>query len=141
MGALVAWLPQIASAFGAAGSIAGGRENAALLRQQGKVAQDQAFADEQAQRREARQVLGAQAAATAESGTGMGGSNAILLRQSQIEAELDALNTRYGGQVKRAGLYSEAFNTKRQSSMLAGGQLLSGLSESLNNRARLNGRI
>lgn len=53
------------------------------------------------------QVLGAQAAAIAESGTGMGGSNRMIQEQDAITVEMDALNTRYEGLLKIAELDAE----------------------------------
>lgn len=65
-------------------------------------------AEEERVRREARQVMGAQRAAIAQSGVGFGGSSADIMRQSSIQAELDALNIRYAGSLERTGLLNEA---------------------------------
>lgn len=88
------------------------------------------------QRRDAREFLGRQSAAMGESGAGYGGSNALSLEQSSVNAELDALNIRYGTQMKSMGLLMDAAEQKRQGSaaMLggllgAGGQILLGLAE------------
>jgi hypothetical protein len=68
---------------------------------------NQTAANEAQVRREARQTLGAQSAAIAESGTGFGGSNALIAAQDAALAELDALNIRYGGRLRMAGYDSE----------------------------------
>lgn len=90
-----------------------GNAQARLLRAQAREAQRQAYADEEALRREARQVLGAQAAAMAQSGTGLGGTNEALVRQSAALAELDALNIRYRGLTQAKALRAEAKAAKR----------------------------
>jgi hypothetical protein len=73
-----------------------------------KTAGQQASADEERTRRESRQFLGQQAAAVAQSGTGLGGSNADVMRQDAALAELDALNVQYAGDLERRGLLQEA---------------------------------
>jgi len=107
--------------------------NAAALGQQAHVVQSQAYADEQTQRRQSRQVLGEQAAAIAQAGGGAGGTSAKVVEQSGINAELDALNIRYGGTMKASGLMAQAAAEKAQgrsalvqSGFLAGANLLKG---------------
>lgn len=72
------------------------------------VAGQQASAEIERQRREARQVMGAQAASIAQSGTAFSGSNLDIMRQSAIESELDTLNIQYAGELERRGLMNEA---------------------------------
>lgn len=74
-----------------------GKENAAITARQYGAREEQI-------RRDARKALGAQRAAIAESGTGFGGSNAAIVKQSTTNAELDALNVRYSGALERAGI-------------------------------------
>lgn len=125
----MAWAPIAMMALGTGlevtGTLRQGREEANTLATQARIAQSQGYADEQAQRREGRQVIGRQAAAMAESG---GGQDEGLLRQSAVMAELDALNIRYAGNLKAAGLLRQAEGVRRQSKMLAGAQLLKGVS-------------
>lgn len=104
------------------------------LRMQGEMAARDAFANEEAQRRDASQLAGAQAAAMAQAGGGAGGTNELVARQSAVLAELDALNIRYSGLTKRAASLSEARATKREGAFLAGAQLLAGSSKSSSNR-------
>jgi hypothetical protein len=86
-----------------------GEQNAALAAQQ-------AGAREEDVRRRARQALGAQRAAIAQSGTGFAGSNFDIMRQSTANAELDALNVRYAGTLERMGILNDVemrrFNDK-----------------------------
>lgn len=134
-----AWWKFIPTALQAAGTFSGGKEDAAMLKQQGRVASQQATADEEAQRRETRSVMGSQAAAFAEAGIGTGGTAAGVIRQSAINAELDALNIRYRGQLARAGLFSQAKATRRESGLLAGAQLLQGGSNAYTQNRLLKG--
>lgn len=109
--------------------------NTSALAQQAHVAQSQAYTDEASQRRQAGQVLGTQAAAIAQAGGGTGGTSAKVIDQSGINAELDALNIRYGGQMKASGLMAQAQASKYagkssalQSYFLTGANLLKGYS-------------
>jgi hypothetical protein len=63
---------------------------------------------EEQQRRMARLESGKQRAAIAQSGTGLEGSNYDVERQSQIFAELDALNIRYQGQLQEHAFLEQA---------------------------------
>lgn len=82
--------------------------NAALLRGQASLARQQAGADEEAQRREAKRVLGTQRAAIGQSGIGFGGTAGQLIEDSAVQAELDALNIRYGGELQASELAEQA---------------------------------
>lgn len=84
------------------------RYNAGVAAQQAVVEGQQASAREDAQRRQARQVLGQQRAAFAQSGGGMGGSAGDIMGQSAIDAELDALTIRYEGQMRARGFDAQA---------------------------------
>lgn len=114
--------------------------NAAALEGQAREASNQALREEESQRRMARMALGRQAAAVGESGGGYGGSAGALLEQSDLFAELDALNIRYGGQLRRRGLLAQAQGERMsapssmQTNMLAGAQLLTGISSAYTKR-------
>jgi hypothetical protein len=84
-----------------------GRLNAASARQQ-------ADAREEAQRRQARQVLGEQRAALSQAGAGLSGSAADVYGQSATNAELDALNIRYDGELQARGLLAGAAQDSMQ---------------------------
>lgn len=114
-----------------------------VLSAEARIAGQQAVAEGDAQRRQARQFLSMQAAAIGESGTGYGGTNAKLREQSAIEAELEALNIRYGGQLKQQGLRAEAGFAKQRgtsaligSGLAAGAALLSGKADADQFKAR-----
>lgn len=111
-----------AVAMSAVGAIAGGvaqsnqyksqakaaEYNALMGRQQASAALTSANQREEQQRRAARVMSGERRAAIAQSGAGLGGSNADVDRQSEVLAELDALNIRYEGQVQSTGLLNQS---------------------------------
>lgn len=113
-------------ALGAFGAYRQGKTESRLLRQQAKLATQQAYADEEAHRREARAFMGAQAAAMAQAGTGIEGSNELLVQQSAALAELDALNIRYRGLIRAADLGYRAKEAKKGGTLSAGLSLLKG---------------
>ncbi len=117
------------SFFQAASSVIDGKRESNALKVQARVASQQALADESAKRRENRQMEGEMAASLAESGLSGSGSSAGAARQSAALAELDALNIRYAGNMRRRGLLSEAKEARRQGFMMAGQKLLSGLEQ------------
>lgn len=121
-------LPYVGAGVSAATSFISGRQNAQALRLQSIAANQQTTADEEATRRQSRSFLARQAAAIAESGVGMDGSAGMLADQSATLAELDALNVRYQGRNRANGLVAESATEGRRAKMLAGAQLLSGVS-------------
>lgn len=82
--------------------------NAEIDAQNARVARQQANAREEAQRRQAKQVLGEQRAALAQAGIGLSGSAADVYQQSATNAELDALNIRYEGELQARGLLAQS---------------------------------
>ena len=88
---------------------AAARYNANIQRQQAEAAAQQAGMREELQRRQARQVMGRQVAAGAQSGVNITtGTAADVFRQSLYDAEMDALNIRYEGELNRVGLLNQA---------------------------------
>ena len=83
------------------------RYNAEVSTQNAHAAEAAASANELAMRRQNDQRMGAMRALAAESG-GFTGTNLTLLDQSASAMELDALNTRYRGQIQSRGLLAEA---------------------------------
>ncbi|HYE45721.1 MAG TPA: hypothetical protein VEA44_08095 [Caulobacter sp.] len=97
----------VSSVAGTAGGVADGQASAAqrafgakAARENARLAGDQSAMQEAALRRDNAQLLGAQRAAIAESGTGAGGSNGLIAAQDAALAELDALTARYEGRLK-----------------------------------------
>lgn len=82
--------------------------NAQIQRDNARQASREASAAEDSQRRQARQVLGKQRASIAEAGIGFTGSSLDIVNQSTLNAELDALNIRYEGEMRRRGLINDA---------------------------------
>jgi len=78
--------------------------NAQVAATNAATARQQAGVREEAQRRQARQILGEQRAALSQAGIGLSGSAADVYGQSAANAELDALNIRYEGELDARGL-------------------------------------
>lgn len=76
--------------------------------QQARVARQQAGAEEEATRRAAREQLATQRAAIGQAGIGYGGTAGLLQEDSALQAELDAMNIRYGGEMQGLGLLNQA---------------------------------
>lgn len=110
------------SAVAFVGSLVQGRQDAADMEDQAKIekyqaeiayqnarqAGQRASAEQERSRRASRQVLGEQRAAIAQSGTTVEfGSNLDVMRQSATNAELDALNIQYAGEVERGNFMEE----------------------------------
>lgn len=140
----MAFAPLIIAAVGTIASVAGeikkGKEakktaniNARNAEEEAAIERDKALRDEESQRRDANSIQARSRAALAESGLSRSGSTARLIEQGAIDAELDGLNIRYGGQLRSRGLLSQATELRRQgkvasrnSKFLAGQALLSG---------------
>lgn len=82
--------------------------NATIDRQQGQQALQISASREAQQRRAGTMALGDQAAAFGESGTAGGASAQDVMRQSAANAELDALNIRYEGQLQKRSYSQQA---------------------------------
>lgn len=105
----------IVAGFGAVSKIAGGlsesgayKANARASMQEAQVASDQAAREEGQARRDASELTGAQIAAAGASGTTLDGSNSQFIIDQAVQSELNALNTRYAGQVKATSLRNQA---------------------------------
>lgn len=100
---------------GAKAQQAAANYNAQILEQNAATERQQANLREETQRRQARQVLGAQAASLAQAGIGLGGGSAAdLMEQSATNAELDALSIRYEGDMRARGLLASAEQERYQ---------------------------
>ena len=82
--------------------------NARMKEIEAGITREQTNAREEQQRRQARQILGKQRAAVAQAGIGWGGSALDIMEESATLAELDALTIRYEGDLKAKGLLAEA---------------------------------
>ncbi len=112
---LMAMLSAASTAMSAIGAISqansakGAAEyNAAIMEQNAATERQQAGQREDAQRREARMVMGEQRAAYSQAGVGLAGSAADVMQQSAATAELDALTLRYEGDLRARGLMAQA---------------------------------
>ena len=122
MGVIGAALSAVGALAGAKAESDAAKYNAKVATQQADQASSAANQQEEAQRRKARIFQGEQRAAISESGTGLGGSNLDIERQSEIMQELDALNIRYEGNVQRTGLLNQAalYKSQAKSAMTKG---------------------
>jgi hypothetical protein len=84
------------------------RYNAAVNMQNATAAETAASVNELAMRRQNDQRMGAMRAQAAEGGGGFTGTNLEVLNQSATNMELDALNTRYRGQMQARGMLAAA---------------------------------
>ena len=82
--------------------------NATVERNNAMAAADAATRNEESARNKFAVVQGAARAGAAESGSGLDGSNADVLRQNAVKGELDALNVRYAGANQASGLLAQA---------------------------------
>lgn len=110
--AWVAIAAAVVSAVGALSQAASARSaakyNASVAERNGVVARQQAAANEDAQRRHAYRALGRIRAGYGAAGVTVEGSPLEVLEDSAAEAELDALNIRYKGELTAMGYQSEA---------------------------------
>lgn len=81
---------------------------AEALDYEAKIAGQQSRAEEAVQRRAARQFLSEQSAAIAESGGGFTDTARKTIEDTGTNLELEALNTRYAGALRRRGLGYQA---------------------------------
>lgn len=114
------------------GSIFGGYANAANAERSAKVADFNAKKflenagrirlesglNEEAHRRAAKRVLGEQRAAMFESGVQFSGSSADVYGQSELDAELDALNIRYEGDQQARAQEMDAYSAMSEAAAL-----------------------
>lgn len=133
-----------ATVLGAAGTIMETQGAKAEAEAEGKVAAANAEAAaaqagqaEDAQRRRNREFLARQRAAIGEANIGQGGSAGLLQEQTAAELELEALNIRYGGELRRQGFVAEERMAKARKKQIgktgflrAASQLLSGGAQS-----------
>lgn len=119
--------------------------NAAVAERNATVSRQQAAANEAAQRRENYRAMGRIRAGYGAAGVTPEGSPLDILESSAAEAELDALNTRYKGELTAIGYQDEAtLQRSRASSAMtagvlnAGSALLSGAGKSYAGTSLLN---
>jgi hypothetical protein len=120
------------------GTLRSSKQDAKALRRQSREAYAQGYQDEAVQRREARALMGAQAAAIAQAGIGYGGTIELVMKDSELAAEMDALNYRYRGTQQGSALREQAKRVKKDGRLLAGAQILGAASEYQYNRQILS---
>jgi hypothetical protein len=129
----MSWIIQaVGGGVSAAGTVKGAKSDMRMLADEARIQNMQADRDEEAQRREGRQALGTMAASMAQAG---GGGDAGVLGRSAVAAELDALNIRYAGRARAAGLMRDRRSIAKEAPYLAGAQLLSSAGSAYRTRA------
>lgn len=127
--ALAPYLAAGTAAYSAVKSGQAATFNSQVATNEANVSVDQANAASGIQRRVGREALGKQAAAFGAAGVGYGGSSETALDQSAVNAELDALNTKYKGSTTAYGYQVQAGQDKSEASqynLMAGAALLKG---------------
>lgn len=113
----MAWVIPVVGAIGSLVQGESGKQsadyNANMMRTEANLTSDQYAREEEAQRRQGAMMIGSQVAAAGQSGTGFGGSTEAVIRQSTINAELDAQNIRYQGQLRRFSYLEQANNDEQ----------------------------
>jgi hypothetical protein len=135
MAVAVPYLLAASAAYSGARQSEADKFNAGVMANEQRAAVNQGVAQENLVRRASREQLGKQSAAFAGAGVGTTGSSAVALRQSAVNQELDALNTRYKAAFTGYGYGVESQILRRQADeslesggLLAGARALSAMS-------------
>lgn len=86
-------------------------------------AEDDARYQAELRRKEAKKFKGEQVAAIGASGIEMEGSAAMVVEEAEIDAEIEAMNMVYGGQLKKYQMRREARNKRAQAVVALGTQM------------------
>lgn len=120
----------VSSVVGAAGTIAAGNQNAAVMRARGREAQAQGVAERGQIRDAARAAMGRQVIAAAGSGFTPGFGSALAdLEESLINRELDLMTSRRNADATAAGYEQQANFAKREAAFGAVATLTRGAGE------------
>lgn len=130
----VTWVVIGSAALSAAGALSqaasarsAAKYNAAVADRNATVSRQQAAVNEQAQRQEAYRAMGRIRAGYGDAGVTRAGSALDVLEDSAANAELDALNIRYKGELAALGYRDEAgLQRSRASSAMTGGVFKAG---------------
>lgn len=117
------------TALGALGAIGQGRAADKAASYNASLAEAEAASRERAQREAARRQIGSIRAGIGKSGATSAGTPLMVLAESAANAEIDALNTRYGG-TTQAGIYrAGGADARRAGTIRAGTSLLTGFGQ------------
>lgn len=119
-------LASAGTALGAIGALSQGRAAGAAGDYNARLAQAEAESRERAQRAESERRMGNLRASIGKSGATSAGTPLLVLAESAANAEIDALNTRYGGAVQSSLYRSAASDARRAGTIRAGTSLLTG---------------
>lgn len=103
-----------------------GDYNAKVLAGEGAVSGMQSNEATNTQLRQGNTALGRSTAAAVESGGGVQGSTGAVLHQNAVNAELDALNVRYAGVLRKNSYDTQSTLDRQQGNDAMGSAFLSG---------------
>ena len=115
----------------ASGQMRASEENAGYLQQEGRMQAAGYNQNMAAQLRKGAVMMGASTAAAVQSGGGVGGSTKAVLDQSALNANLDALNIRYEGIIRKASYDEQAGIDLDQGKQLATATLIKGIGSAI----------
>lgn len=143
----------VAAVVGVAGAVQQGRSaranaqfQADQMTENAKTSRAEAGVAEEDQREKARQIIGSQMAAQAQSGAQLNGSASDMLRQSLFSAESDAQRIRYQGENQARGMGNQATGAlfsgamaSKQAGLNAAGSLMSAAGSGYGNYKKATG--
>jgi hypothetical protein len=121
-------LATVGTGLSAVGSIRQGQAASAAANYNAQMAERSAGQKEHLQRTQTQRQIGAIRAGIAKSGARTEGTPLMVLAESAANAEIDALNTRYSGQMESSLYRARGANDRRAAYWNAGTSLLTGAS-------------
>ncbi len=122
-------LASAGTALGALGALGQGQASGAAADYNARLAQDEATSKEAAQRADAQRRLSTIRSQIGKSGATSAGTPLLVLADSAANAEIDALNTRYGGTAQSALYRAGGADARRAGTIRAGTSLLTGFGQ------------
>lgn len=119
-------LATVGGLTGALGAYQNGQAQSQAANYNAAAAASEAASRERAQREEAERRRGSIVAQLGKSGATVAGTPLMVLAESAANAEIDALNTRYGGAMQQSLYGATGRNARRAGAIGAGASLLTG---------------
>lgn len=117
------------SVIGALGAIGQGRAASDAANYNARLAEMEAASKERAQRDASQRQLAGIRASLGKSGATSAGTPLLVLADSAANAEIDALNTRYGGALQSSIYRASGADARRAGAIRAGASLLTGFGQ------------
>lgn len=122
-------LASAGSVIGALGAIGQGRAASDAANYNARLAEMEAASKERAQRDASQRQLSGIRASIGKSGATSAGTPLLVLADSAANAEIDALNTRYGGALQSSIYRAGGADARRAGTIRAGASLLTGFGQ------------